>query len=251
MPNHPCREGTWPFLALRLRRYYTRRMQHREVIRPSDSPLVENIRLIQFTAAGEMAMTPDACWDIAVFWRADGGVHVLRTGLTTHAVDVTHEAGDEILVISFKPSIFMPVMPGDEMRDRGVFLETFGRDRFRIGSDVLEIPTLENADAVITKLVRNTVVESNDFVASVIAGRPKAATERTLQRHFLRTTGLTLKKFTLIQRAERAVALLQTGRPSAEIALDLGYADQAHMINSLRAIMGRTPGQIARNASPA
>ena len=36
--------------------------------------------------------------------------------------------------------------------------------------------------------------------------------ERTLQRHFLRTTGLTWKKFTLIQRAERAVAQLQAGR---------------------------------------
>ncbi len=225
-------------------------MPHRDVIRPSDSPLVEHIRRIEFTSAGTMPMTPDACWDIAIFRPAAGGVMVLRTGLTTRAVDVTHEAGDEILIVSFKPNSFMPVMPGDAMRDRGVFLETFATTRFRIGADILEIPTFDNADAFVAKLVRNTVIENNAVVASIIAGRPKATSERTLQRHFLRTTGLTWKKFTLIQRAERAVALLQAGQPAAAIALDLGYADQAHLINSLREIMGRTPGQIARSGLP-
>jgi hypothetical protein len=223
-------------------------MQHTERIRPADSPLVESIRLIRFTADGEMPMTPDGCWDIAIL-RQREGVRVLRTGLTTRSVAVPHEIGDEILVVSFKPSAFMPVMPGETMRDRGVMLETFGGRRFRIGSDVLDIPDFENADVFVDRLVRKAIVEENDLVASVIDGRPKAMSERTLQRHFLRTTGLTFKRFTLIRRAERAVALLRTGRLAADIALDLGYADQAHLINSLRAIMGRTPGQIARSAS--
>jgi methylphosphotriester-DNA--protein-cysteine methyltransferase len=136
------------------------------------------------------------------------------------------------------------------MRDRGVLLETFGGRRFRIGSDVLDIPDFENADVFVDRLVRKAIVEENDLVASVIDGRPKAMSERTLQRHFLRTTGLTFKRFTLIRRAERAVALLRTGRPAVDVAFDLGYADQAHLINSLRAIMGRTPSQIARSAAP-
>lgn len=194
-------------------------------------------------------MTPDGCWDIAILKRRDG-VSVLRTGLTTRSVAVPHEAGDEILVVSFKPSAFMPVMPGDVMRDRGVMLETFGSRRFRIGSDVLDIPTFENADVFADRLIREEIVRSNDIVASVIDRRPKAMSERTLQRHFLRTTGLTWKRFTVIERARKAVALLRSGRPAADVAFDLGYADQAHLINSLRQIMGRTPGQIARTDSP-
>jgi hypothetical protein len=141
----------------------------------------------------------------------------------------------------------MPVMPGDVMRDRGVILETFASRRFRIGSDVLDIPTFENADLFVDRLVRNEIVRSNDVVASVIGGRPRAMSERTLQRHFLRTTGLTYKRYTLIQRAQSAVALLRAGRPAVDVAFVLGYADQAHMINSLRHIMGRTPGDIARD----
>jgi hypothetical protein len=224
-------------------------MEPNEHMRPADSRFVESIRLIRFAAAGETLMTPDGCWDIAILRRGDG-VRVLRTGLTTRSVPVPHEIGDEILVVSFKPSTFMPVMPGDVMRDRGVMLETFGSNRFRIGSDVLDIPTFENADVFVEWLVRKAIVESNDLVASVIDGRPKAMSERTLQRHFLHTTGLTWKRFTLIRRAEQAVSLLRAGRPSTDVAFDLGYADQAHMINSLKEIMRQTPGQIARTAVP-
>ena len=83
-------------------------------------------------------------------------------------------------------------------------------------------------------------------MTSIVEGRPKAMTERTLQRHFLKTTGLTYKAFTQIERAQKAVALLQQGRPAADVAFALGYSDQPHMIRSLRAIMGQTPGQIAR-----
>jgi AraC-like DNA-binding protein len=44
---------------------------------------------------------------------------------------------------------------------------------------------------------------------------------------------------------------LRMGQAAADVAFALGYADQAHMINSLKAIMGQTPGQIAREAVPA
>jgi AraC-like DNA-binding protein len=86
-------------------------------------------------------------------------------------------------------------------------------------------------------------------VASVLEGAPKAMSERTMQRHFLKTTGLTYKSFTLIERAQKAAELLRLGRPALDVAFALGYADQAHMINSLKAIMGQTPGQIARGAA--
>jgi methylphosphotriester-DNA--protein-cysteine methyltransferase len=139
-------------------------------------------------------------------------------------------------------------MPGPLMRDEGVLLEKFGSRNFWIGTDVPEIPTLENADVFVDHLVRAGIVESNDIVAAVLDGQPKAMSERTLQRHFLKTTGLTYKSFTVIERAQKAVSLLRMGRSAADVAFALGYADQAHMINSLKAIMGQTPGQIAREA---
>jgi hypothetical protein len=218
--------------------------------RPVDSPYLDSITSIRFTAEGETLMQPDGCWDIAILKRGDS-VEVLRTGLTTRAVIYEHSPGDETLVISFKPSAFMPLMPGEVMRDEGVVLEKFGRNNFWIGTDVREMPTFENADVFVEHLVRSGIVELNDVVDSVIAGQPKAMSERTLQRHFLKTTGLTYKSFTIIERAQKAMSLLRMGQAAADVAFALGYADQAHMINSLKAIMGQTPGQIAREAVPA
>jgi hypothetical protein len=223
-------------------------MNYVQQTRPVVSPYVESITSIRFTAAGETLMQPDGCWDIAILKRGER-LQVLRTGLTTRAVIYEHLPGDESLVISFRPSAFMPLMPGQLMRDEGVLLEKFGSRNFWIGTDVPEIPTLENADVFVDHLVRAGIVESNDIVAAVLDGQPKAMSERTLQRHFLKTTGLTYKSFTVIERAQKAVSLLRMGRSAADVAFALGYADQAHMINSLKAIMGQTPGQIAREAS--
>ncbi len=215
--------------------------------RPVDSPLVESISSVRFTATGQTLMQPDGCWDIAIIKRGDETL-VLRTGLTTRPVVYEHEAGDEQLVVTFKPHSFMPLMPGEVMRDVGVMLEKFGRGEFWIGTDVREIPTFENADVFVERLVRDGIVANNELVASVVDGQPKAMTERTMQRHFLKTTGLTYKHFTLVQRAQHAVAMLQMGRPAVDVALALGFSDQAHMINSLKVIMGQTPKQIVRAA---
>lgn len=208
------------------------------------SPLVEAVTHTVFEDEGSIQFRPDGCWDFAIM-KSAGGTVVLRTGLTTSAVTHHYAPGDEILSIAFKAHSFMPLMPGETMRDQGVVLEGVGRDRFWLGTQVVEIPTLETVDAFVERLVRQEIVEDNRLVASVVAGHPMAMSERTLQRHFLKTTGLTYKAFTQIERAQQAIALLQQGRPAADVAFALGYSDQPHMIRSIKAIMGQTPGQIA------
>ncbi len=142
----------------------------------------------------------------------------------------------------------MPQLPGEVMRNAAVVLEGFGRKDFSIGGEIREIPNFENAEMFVERLWRDGIVECNPVVASVLGGDLRAMSERTQQRHFLRTTGLTYKHFTLIERAQQAAALLQMGRAAVDVALTLGYADQAHLINSVRQIMGQTPGEIARAA---
>src|SRR6185312_11883804 len=135
-------------------------MQQIRQTRQVDSPHLESISSIRFTAAGQTLMRPDGCWDIAILRRGES-LQVLRTGLTTRSVTYQHDAGDEILVISFKPSSFMSLMPGERMRDEGVLLEKFGSRNFWIGTDVREIPTFENADVFVERLAREGIIESN------------------------------------------------------------------------------------------
>jgi hypothetical protein len=213
-----------------------------------DSPIAKSVSLWRFDSDGEVLMQPDNCWDIAIL-RSDGRATVLRTGMTTRPDRVSHRAGDEILTVSFRPESFMPLLPGEVMRNAAVVLENFGRKDFSIGGDIREMPNFENAEMFVERLRRDGIVECNPVVASVLGAKPQAISERTLQRHFLRTTGLTYKHFTLIERAQEAAALLQMGRTAVDVAFALGFADQAHLINSVRQIMGQTPGEMMRAAS--
>lgn len=48
------------------------------------------------------------------------------------------------------------------------------------------------------------------------------------------------------RRVERAAAMLRSGAgPYAQIAIAAGFCDQSHMIRSFRAVLGRTPSQVA------
>ncbi len=136
-------------------------------------------------------------------------------------------------------------MPGERMRDEGVVLSNVGRDRFWLGSDVIEIPTFETVDRFVAKLVGNGIVEDNSLVASVVSGHPMAMSERTMQRHFLRTTGLTYKAFTQIERAQKALDLLQQGRPAADVRLCAGLRRSAAHDPLGESDYGPDAGQIA------
>lgn len=216
-----------------------------ETIEDLRSQLVRSVNRLQFDRQGSTPMYPDGSWDIA-FIRRRGRVMVLRTGLTTFTSHLDHGPGDEVVWVSFAPSSYMPLMPGQTVLNEGVVLPLVGNDRFRLGSDVIEIPTYDNAESFVSRLERAGIVENNALVASVVSGDNRAMTERTMQRHFLRTTGMTYKAFTQIERARKAMTLLRLGRPAADVAFALGYSDQPHMIRSLKAVLGQTPRQIAQ-----
>jgi hypothetical protein len=208
------------------------------------SNFVDNVALRQYVQKGTEAMYPDNRWDFVVFKR-QGRYSILRTGFTTRPDIVPHEAEDEILTISFRPDCFMPSMMGDQMKNRAIFLDC-GKKTFMLGSDTFEIPNFHNADVFVERLARKGLVECNPLVGLILKKESIPVSERTAQRQFLRTTGLTYKHFRLIGRAQKATELLQMGRPSVDVAFALGYSDQPHMINSLRQIMGKTPSEIVR-----
>ena len=68
-------------------------------------------------------------------------------------------------------------------------------------------------------------------------------TERSLQRLVLDRVGLSPKWLIQRRRLHDADAELKHGgRTLAELAAELGYADQAHFTNDFRAVVGFTPG---------
>ena len=213
--------------------------------RSSDSPFVESITRVSYEARTRELSTPDGTWDIVVMVRGDRTI-VLQTGVLSRPVVLENEPGDSYLAISFRPGVFVPTTPGSQMVDRGLERPLVGARKFAMENETLEVPTFENAEGLVARLARAGLLARDELVESVVAGHPRAIHPRSMQRHFLQALGVTPKYFEQIQRARRAVELLQQGVVPAEVAITVGYSDQPHLTRSLKTIMGSTPGALVR-----
>lgn len=64
-----------------------------------------------------------------------------------------------------------------------------------------------------------------------------------LARQFRMSFGVSLARFNLLRRLERAQQLIQGGNTIVEAALACGFTDQAHMTRAFRQAYGLTPGR--------
>jgi AraC-like DNA-binding protein len=215
--------------------------------RGSDVPFVAAVTHVRYGSACHDVTTPDGLWDIVIQWHA-GKVTVLQTGLITSPVALDYLEGDEYLSISFRPGVFMPRLPGERMVDTAVVRPLTTERTFALDSEELEIPSFDNAEGLVERLMKHDVIVRDELVSEVAEGGAEGLSPRTVQRHFVRALGLSPKRLAQIQRANRAVDLLRAGRTAVDVAMDLGYADQPHMTRSLRRFVGRTPGEIAAAA---
>lgn len=105
---------------------------------------------------------------------------------------------------------------------RGVALSAAGRAR-----DFLE----EN----FTRVVRSSELE-----------RVSGLDRYSLSRHFRAVFATSPHRYLLMRRLQKARALIATGRPLAEIAIEVGFADQSHLQRQFKHAYGLTPGRWAR-----
>jgi len=77
--------------------------------------------------------------------------------------------------------------------------------------------------------------------------------KRTLQRVFREYVGASPKWVVCRYRLHEVVEKLNSGQKLdwAQLALDLGYFDQAHLINDFKALVGCTPAQFVRQVAGA
>lgn len=96
-------------------------------------------------------------------------------------------------------------------------------------------------DAAIARSVQ--LIESSHGRGPIDRFVPDGLQTRQWQRRFLAATGLTAKTFARITRLQRLVGLHESGqfRRWADLALESGFYDQAHLANDFRAFTGQSP----------
>lgn len=95
--------------------------------------------------------------------------------------------------------------------------------------------------AAVAALVRHGGVVSIGDVAKSVGTTP-----RHLERLFAAEIGTSPKRFARVLRFQAAAAKIADGdAPLADVSIDTGYFDQAHMIRDFLTFAGTTPGQFA------
>ena len=144
----------------------------------------------------------------------------------------------------------MPHLPTSNFLDAETILPEAASRSFWLKGFAWQFPDHENAETFVEKLVRNDVLVRDPLVEAVLRGQPQGLSARTVRHRFLRATGLTQSRIRLVQRAQRAAALLRQGKPIFDAVYEVGYFDQPHMTRSLKQWVGHTPAQVVRLSNP-
>lgn len=189
-------------------------------------------------------------------------------GIPTGRFTTRLEGRDRVLGTKFRPGGFRPFIhhPISELTGRTLPLQ----DVFKRGASKLEAEALAHADPVAAFGVVQTFLrgrrpapdERIDLVGRIVL---RASTDREitrvehlvrefgigsrgLQRLFAEYVGVSPKWVIQRYRLHEAAEHIAGGGISdwAMLALDLGYADQAHFIRDFRRLVGRSPGEYAR-----
>lgn len=120
------------------------------------------------------------------------------------------------------------------------------RIAFHLGGirpDLSELASNELADAL------RAYLDARLFESArlIDAANAIAASPTHLARSFQRAFGIAPHKYVLGRRIDAARSRLLDGYPSAEVAVSVGFYDQAHFIRHFKRLTGVTPGHFARN----
>jgi AraC-like DNA-binding protein len=218
--------------------------------RPSDSPFVERIWRCHSEGTDPFRSIAASRCELVVS-RLKGKVTMTVRGPETRATPQGDCPGDgEWLGILLKLGTFLPHLPTRTLMDTGVDLPTVSRNTFWLNGSIFQLPDYDNADTFVDWLVRQGLLARDPVVEAALQGHVEDRSASTIQRRFLRATGLTQGAVRQIERARYATQLLQQGVSILDTVVEAGYFDQPHLTRSLKYLIGQTPAQIREQCQP-
>src|ERR1041384_2191260 len=197
--------------------------------RLSDSPFVERIWWAQSEGTGGFLSIAASHWEMVISTYQDEMIMTVRGPETkVTSMDVTI-VGTEFFGIIFKHGVFMPHFPVGDLVDGDLNLPDASSKSFWLNSSAWQFPSYENADTFVEKLVREDLLICAPIIEPALRDEPPDLSPRSIQRRFLRATGLTQGFIRKIERARRATILLQQGVSILDTVEQAGYSDQAHL----------------------
>jgi len=226
------------------------------------SPQLRDVVACYWTTSGTEGahrVLPDGCVDV-LFNGVDApaAIGTMSAAMVADGPAVTH------LGARFLPgqALRWLLAPGVELLDQAVALDVLWGSSARALAD--ELGTFDDDTAMqravkrldralCARRVKPPDARVLHAVGMVEAGHSVDATAlavgvgaRQLERLFHTHVGIGPKMLFAVLRLQRAQAAMTSGKRLIHVALDLGYADQAHFTREFRRLAGVTPGQFLR-----
>lgn len=218
--------------------------------RPSDSPFVERVWRCHSEGADPFLSIAATRCELVVS-KLHGKLTVTMRGPETKATALGDCPGDgEWFGILFNLGTFLPHLPTSTLVDAGIDLPTVSKNSFWLLGATWQLPDYDNAETFVDRLVRQGLLARDPVVDAATQGHLSDRSLSTIQRRFLRTTGLTQNAARQIERARYATHLLQQGVSILDTVEQAGYYDQPHLTRSLSHLIGQTPAQIREKSRP-
>jgi hypothetical protein len=211
--------------------------------RKSDSPYIENVWEGAAERSGVHLTAADATIDL-VCLKSKGVTRLLLSGPTSKVYTEPFEAGDESLTIRLRTGVYLPLMAAAKLADVEMFLPNASSKRFWLHSDSVTFPNFDNVETFVEHLARKGLLSQSTWLERALKGPLPQSNLRTMQRHCLSTTGLTMSRIRQIKRAEEARNLLATDYSLTQVAYNVGYSNPGHMTTAFRYFFGRTPSAL-------
>jgi AraC-like DNA-binding protein len=213
-----------------------------------DSPYVDFVWRTRSVGEGIFTSLAHTYWEMVVM-KHNGKVKCTMRGPETIATSADSSAEAEYFGIMFKPGAYIPHLPLKNLRDRqDLEMPQAAGASFWLKGETWQFPDFENVEVFVDRLARQELLVFDPLVENVLQGRSLDLSLRSVQRRFLRVTGITQSAYYQIERAMHARDLLAQGTSILDTTFRLGYADQPHLTRSMQRFVGQTPGQIVNQS---
>ncbi|UYM04789.1 helix-turn-helix domain-containing protein [Solicola gregarius] len=209
-------------------------------VRPSDSPYVECVWRTSSSDIDRFTSIASCHWSLVVC-RQRGRTEVSVQGPETFGTVAPVPQDATFLGIRFRLGVVLHDLPVHRLVNGDLDLVSATAGAFWWKGTTWHLPSYENAEALVDRLVGEDLLAHDPLVDEVLRGGRPTVSARTVQRRFQARTGLTYASVRQIERARLAATRLRDGGRPADVAYELGYYDQPHLTRSLRAYIGRTP----------
>lgn len=183
----------------------------------------------------------DPCSSIILVKGSDSAEVIIRGPETKPRGDILLP-GYTWIGIRLKPGVQLKGFPAQQFTDKFRSLPADISGNFDFEGTQLQFPDFESVEKLIQQMYDLGYL-SGTPLNSQVESRHDMST-KSYSRYIKRRTGLSPYKLHQLQRMAEALRLLRQGMPAANVASELGFADQAHLTRAAKQFLGHTPKEL-------